>query len=259
MEKINKSSSRTLDIIELLSKSTNGLTLNEIYTTLKLPKSSTFEIVKSMLFKGYLEVSNDKLRTYKLSIKLFEIGMSYLSTMDLPKQAKPYLEELNKLSGGTAFLGIEDNGKVVYLDKAENYSHMRPTAKLGARKLLHCTSLGKALLAGLSNDDVIKILKSQDLVSRTPYTKNSIVEIIHDLEEVRKRGYSIDNREDNIEMFCVGAPIYNASNAVIAAISCANIYSSMTPEKIVLVSKLVKETAMSISKKLGFINNKFYI
>lgn len=252
--KINKSASRVLDIIELLSKSHDALTLNEIYSALNLPKSSTFELIQTMLYKGYLEIADPRLRSYKLSIKLFSIGMTYLSNMDLPKQAKPHLEELNKLCCGTAFLGIEDNGKVVYLDKSENHSHMRPTAKLGSRKLLHCTSLGKALLSGKSNNEIMSILKSQDLISRTPYTKTNILEIIKDIEEIRLRGYSIDDREDNIEMFCIGAPIYDSTNNVIAAISCANVYTSMTPEKIELTTKLVKKTALAISKGLGFIN-----
>jgi DNA-binding IclR family transcriptional regulator len=257
--RINKSAARAMDVLILFSKSTSPLTLNEICKELDLPKSSGFELVHTLLHKGFLEVDDSRLKTYRLGLMAFETGISYLSNTEIPQQARPLLQELNKQSGGTAFLGIEDRGKIVYLDKAENYSTMRATAKLGARKLMHSTSLGKALLAALPTDKVQYILGNGELEKRTPYTKATIQEIMQDLVKIRERGYSIDDREDHLEMFCIAAPVYDRWNQVVAAISVASLYSNMTQERQENVAQLVVDTAMKLSRRLGYTSAKLYL
>jgi len=257
--RINKSAERAMDVLLLLSKSSSPLTLNEICSELDLPRSSGFELVQTLLYKGFLEFDDKRLKTYRLGLAAFETGISYLSNMGIPQQARPLLQELNKQSGGTAFLGIEDKGKIVYLDKAENYSVMRPTAKLGARKLMHSTSLGKALLAAFPAEKVQYILGDGELERRTPYTKVTIAEVMQDLERIRTRGYSIDDREDHLDMFCIGAPVYDRWNQAVAAISVGSLHSNMTQERREDVAKLVVDTAMKLSRQLGYTGEKLYL
>jgi DNA-binding IclR family transcriptional regulator len=261
MEKFrtNKSAERTLDLLVLLAKSSSSLTLNEICTELSLPKSSGFELVQTLLYKGFIEFDDQRLKTYKLGLSAFETGMSYISNMEIPHLVRPFLLEMNKLSGSTAFLGIEDKGNVVYLDKAEMYSVMRPTAKLGSRRLLHTTGLGKALLAAMPIEKIQYIFGDGEISRKTPYSKVTLPEILEDIKETRKRGYSIDDREDNEEMYCMGSAIYDQSNLPVAAISIASMYSSMTPERKNMISKLVTETALKISFQLGYTGERLYV
>lgn len=257
--RVNKSAERALDLLVLLAKSGSALTLNEICTELGLPRSSGFELVQTVLYKGFIEFDDARLKTYRLGLGAFETGMAYLSNMGIPHLARPILQELNKQTGSTAFLGIEDKGKIVYLDKAENYSIMRPTAKLGSRRFMHTTGLGKALLAAMPTDKIQYILGDSDIPAKTAFSKVNLPDILQDMKEIRERGYSIDDREDNLEMYCIGSAVYDQSNQPVAAISVANMYSTMTPEREEMIVKLVTEAAMKLSRQLGYSGEKLYM
>lgn len=261
MEKfrVNKSAERALDLLVLLSKSGSALTLNEICKEMGLPRSSGFELVQTLLYKGFIEFDDERLKTYRLGLGAFETGMAYLSNMGIPHLARPLLQELNKQTGSTAFLGIEDKGKIVYLDKAENYSVVRPTAKLGSRRFMHTTGLGKALLAALPDEKIQYIVGDGDIPGKTPYSKVTLPHILQDMKEIRERGYSIDDREDNPEMYCIGSAVYDQSNQPVAAISVASMYAGMTPEREELIVKLVTGTALKLSRQLGYSGEKLYM
>lgn len=261
MEKLrlNKSAERTVDLLVLLAKSSSPLTLNEICTEMGLPRSSGFELVQTLLHKGFIEFDDSRLKTYRLGLGVFETGMAYLSSLEITALARPLLQEMNKKTGSTAFLGIEDKGKIVYLDKAENYSEMRATAKLGSRRFMHTTGLGKALLAALPTEKIQYIVGDGEIPRRTPYSKVTLPEILQDMKEIRERGYSIDDREDHLEMYCIGAAIYDQRNQPVASISLASLYSSMTPERREMIIKLVTETALKLSRQLGYSGDKLYM
>jgi DNA-binding IclR family transcriptional regulator len=260
MEKIrlNKSAERVVDLLFLFAKSGKPLTLNEICTQMGLPKSSGFELVHTLLHKGFIEMDDARLKTYRLGIGVFETGMAYLSNMGIPHLARPLLQELNRQTGSTAFLGIEDKGRIVYLDKAEGYSEMRPTAKLGTRRYMHTTGLGKALLAALPTERILSILGNGEIPSRTAFSRVTVSEILQDMHEIRERGYSIDDREDHLEMYCIGSAVYDQWNEPVASISVASMYSSMTPEREEMIVKQVKEAAWKLSVQLGFTGERLY-
>lgn len=261
MEKfrVNKSAERAMDLLILLAKSSSALTLNEICTELGLPKSSGYELVQTLLYKGFLEFEDARLKTYRLGLGAFETGMAYLSNRELPQLARPLLKEMNKLTGSTAFLGIEDKGSIVYLDKAEDFSVMRPTAKLGSRRYLHTTGLGKALLAAMPVDKIQYMFGDGDIPRRTPFSKVTLPDILQDRKEIRERGYSIDDREDNIEMYCIGSAVFDQSKKPVAAISVASLYSTMTPEREEMIVALVTETALKLSRQLGYSGERLYM
>jgi DNA-binding IclR family transcriptional regulator len=261
MEKvrINKSAERALDLLVLLAKSGTALTLNEICTELGMPKSSGFELVQTLLYKGFIEFEDTRLKTYRLGLAAFETGMAYQTNMEITQVARPFLLELNKLTGSTVFLGVEDKGKVVYLDKAENFSVMRPTAKLGSRRYLHTTGVGKALLAAMPDEKIEYYFSDGEIPRKTSLSKVTLSEILQDMKEIRERGYSIDDREDNTEMYCMGSAIFDQSNQPVAAISIASVNSSMTPERKEMISSLIQETALKISHQLGYSEKKLYI
>lgn len=257
--KENKSAARVVELLVLLAHSENSLTLNEICSAKAWPKSSTFELIQTLVNKGLLEMDDKRLKTYALSLLAFEIGSAYLSNLGVTDVARPYIQELNKKTGSTVFLGIEDNGDIVYLDKAENHSIMKPTAKLGSRRYIYTTGVGKALLAAYSDDKIMKILQNKTLLSKTEFSHTSINEILKDMQEIRKRGYSIDDREDNIEMYCMGAAIYDQFGSPVASISVASLYNSMNDERRLFVSNAVTSTAMEISRRLGYRGSKLYM
>ncbi len=188
----------------------------------------------------------------------FEIGSSVVERIGVTDAARPYLQELNRNSGGTVFLGIEDHGMVVYLDRAEDHSVVKAPAKLGSRRYLHTTSLGKALLYSHLNDDVLSLLGPEPYPVNTPMSMTTGVEVLKDAAVSRIRGFTMDNREDGPSMLCIGSAIRDHSGRAVAAISVASIYSLMNQRKEEIIQRQVMETAMEIFQKLGFKGERIY-
>ena len=256
--RINKSAARTIDIIELFSKKGKPLTLTEISKTLEIPKTSAFDIIYTLLEKNILEYENEKFKTFQLGLRLFEITLLALGKTDLHRVARPHLDQLLEKTGETVYLAVENNGEVVYLDKAEGTFAVRFAAELGTRRPLYCTGLGKSILAAHTDAKVREIIKRNRL---TPITENTITsynELLEELEAIRERGYAIDNQECAKGIFCVAAPIYGTSDKPIAAISIATSASSMDAEKLQKWGVLIPETALIISRKLGFPKDKLF-
>ncbi|MFF2853488.1 MULTISPECIES: IclR family transcriptional regulator [unclassified Peribacillus] len=256
--KLNKSASRVMDILVLLSREDQPLTVSEISRELNVPKSSTFEILTTMVEKGFLQV-DDHLKIYKLGLKLFEVGAAYLYNTDLHKEARPYLETLMTKTGETAFLAIESDGEVVYLDKVEAPSSIRTTATLGNRNPMYRTGLGKAILAGYSNDKVRELMGNTEFIQRTSNSITSYNSLIENLNQIRQRGYSIDDRENEEDVFCIAAPVYDESNRPVAAISVAGLATRMKDDEKDKYSEFLVEAALGISKRLGYRNDRLFI
>jgi len=245
--KINRSVKRCIDILTIISQSKDGLTLAEIQKFLELPKSSAFDLVQTLLATNMITSSNYDEKKYIIGLNSFLIGSSYES--DLITIAKKYLKNLAEELGKTIFLGIEKNGEVVYLDKAEPKSAIFTIATLGSTNPIHCTSLGKAIAAEYSREEVEKILDEKGMKSFTPYTITDKKAFGEELERVRIKGYSVDDRELEEQMLCIGSPIFDSKNRVIAAISASGIFTdhSLVPEQ----GKKIRETALEISRALG--------
>lgn len=245
--KINRSVKRCIDILTIISQSKDGLTLAEIQKFLELPKSSAFDLVQTLLATNMIMSSNYDEKKYVIGLNSFLIGSSYES--DLITIAKKYLKNLAEELGKTIFLGIEKNGEVVYLDKAEPRSAIFTIATLGSTNPIHCTSLGKAIAAEYSKEEVEKILDEKGMKSFTPYTITDKKAFGEELERIRIKGYSVDDRELEEQMLCIGSPIFDSKNKVIGAISASGIFTdhSLVPEQ----GEKIRETALEISRALG--------
>ena len=245
--KINRSVKRSIDILTIISQSKDGLTLADIQKFLDIPKSSAFDLVQTLLSTNMIMASGYDEKIYIIGLNSFLIGASYES--DLVKIAKKYLKTLAEDIGKTVFLGIEQDGNVVYIDKAEPKSAIFTIATLGSTNPIHCTSLGKAIVAEYPREAVEKILDEKGMVSFTPYTITDKESYFEELETVRIKGYSVDDRELEEQMLCIGSPIFDSRNKVIAAISASGIFSGHD-----IVSehgKKIRETALAISRALG--------
>ena len=146
--RLNKSASRAVQLLEFLSGREKAPTQQEISEYLHLPKSSTYELVYTLMASGVVEYDNVDLKTFRLGIKVFEIGMSVLQRSGFHQIARPLLEKLSSETNEVVFLAIENDGEVVYLDRVEKERNLARFANtVGSRGPMYCTGLGKALLA----------------------------------------------------------------------------------------------------------------
>ncbi len=256
--KTNKSAARTIEILELLAASAKPLTQTEISKSLDMPKTSTFELLYTLLDKGILEFENEEMKTFKLSIKTFEIGASVIRKINLRKVAHPLMDELSRETRETVFLGIEDKGDIIYFERVDYGDAFAATVGLGTRRPTYCTALGKALLASYPLEKLDKMFGSSTLEPKTAYTITSYSGLLGELEKTRNRGYALDDREVEDEIFCVAAPIFDWSDKAVAAISIGSLCVRMNEERIANFGKLIQKTALEISRRLGFSGNKLY-
>lgn len=249
--KLNRTLTRAIEIMELLSKNKNGYTLVEIVDMLKAPKSSVFDILKTLVHKNMIEEDNSFGRTkYKIGLNSFLIGSSYLNSIDLVNIAKQYLVPLANKIGATTFMAVMDDYMVTYIYKYESADSVITTANLGTRRQIHSSSLGKAMLAFSSEKEISEAIKKIDFEAYTEFTITSVEKFIDELRKIRRLGYSKDDRENSLHQVCVGAPVFNHLGKVVAAVSCVGLYEKMN--NVDQIGEMVKEEASKISNALGY-------
>jgi len=139
--------------------------------------------------------------------------------MDLVKEATPYLKELVNQCNETVHLGVLEEGEVLYIAKEESSQTIRMISYVGRRAPLHCTALGKVLLAYLAEEKRKKILGQKELLRFTKKTITDRKELEKELNKVKKQGFALDREENEKDVRCIAAPIKSYQGGVIAAIS----------------------------------------
>lgn len=185
---------------------------------LKMAKSSAHDLMNSLAKLGFLTKTEDN--RYRLGWRLVTLSETLLATTELRKEAHPVMEELAAQYQETIHLAVLDDTQAVYVDKLEGNQAVRvELTSLGARLYAHCSALGKVLLAFSPKEEVNRIIKTAGLPRFTPNTITDAEEFQQALTKIRKQGYAYDLEEILPDLCCVGAPIYNHSGRVIAAIS----------------------------------------
>lgn len=253
--KTNKSAARAAELLLLLSQQQHPMTLLEIEQAMSMPKSSTFELVHTLEDAGFLEQTDKK---YSIGLNAFLVGASYAERLDLIQLSKDNLETLSSQCKETVFLAKIMGDEVVYVDKCASYANMASTCLVGSTKGLYYTGLGKAVLSALEPSWVEEYFHRTQL---TAYTANTIVshhQMVEEMERTRSRGYAVEYCEGIGDAFCVASVIRDQSSKPVAAISITASSFQMCEENKIRFGALVQETALAISRKLGFRGQRLY-
>ena len=254
---MNNSAIRVLDILELFADSHEPLTVSDITKKLGYPKTSVFDIVTILADRGFIMRTSDRAKTYVIGPMAYFVGMSYLANTDLRKIAEPILSAVRDELGETCYLAVEDNGWVIYLDKLESSQPIRSICPIGAKRAMYITGLGKAMLAAMPEERV-KEIAARGLEPHTPTTITTVDALLDELARIRAQGFAHDMGEDNQHVRCTAAVIRDASGKVAGAISVAMLDVNFTDETRERSEKLIPESALKISRLLGFCGNKLY-
>lgn len=253
--KTNKSASRTVDLLLLLANNKTPMTLLEIEQALQIPKSSTFELVYTLVEKEFLEQEDKK---FTLGINAFRMGVGYAKKLDILNVSTDILDELSKKTEETVFLAKYMQNKVVYIAKFSDYASMASTCPVGSSKSLYYTALGKSILSKLTNAQVLKYFNEAEIIKHNERTIDNYKQMIIELDKIRKRGYAVENSEGLSDAYCISAPILNFKDEVIAAVSVTSTSHLMTPEKSNYFGTLISKAALDISRKLGYFRDNLY-
>ena len=170
-----------------------------------MPKATVYRILSTLETRGYLD--RDVGGGYRLSEKLFSLQQTVSPAQKLVRIAPPIMEELADQCRETVNLGMLDGGEVVVIATAESPQSVRMTSKVGNRRCIHTTAIGKALLATLPEASVDRIIGLKGLPQLTPSTITNRKDLATELRRIRKQGFAIDNQENEVEGRCVGMKI----------------------------------------------------
>ncbi len=243
-----KSADRTLDIFELFAAEPRGLTISEISDRLGLARSSTHGLVHTLAARGYLV--QDGGGRFQLGARLIQLGLNVVDRLELRSAARGTLERLVAVTHDTALLVVPDHGELLFVDKIlSDARDVRTDPRVSSRRPMHCSSLGKALLAALDDTSVMKIMKAIGLECATEHSITDGEELLADLAGTRARGYSVDQQEALLGVFCVGAPVRDHTGHPVAAISLSTIKDFFDPGR---TGPLVTAAAVEISHAMGW-------
>lgn len=251
MQDLVQSVDRSLDILEILSQNIDGLSITEISQKADLHKSTAHRLLKTLRYKGYVQ-QDDQTNKYELSLKLFELGSKKIEGLDLLSQSKSHTQALSEKLNEVVHLVIRDGNDIVYIDKVEADNTIRMTSSIGRRLPLYQTSVGKAILAQLSLEEVEKVWQASQIEKKTPNTITSWPDFLIELDKVRQAGYAIDNEENELGVRCLGAAIFNHRGEVEGAISVSGPTFRVSLDKLDTIASAVKEEADNISRELGY-------
>ncbi len=209
---------RGLLILEQLAKSRRGVTLSHLVQKLQLPRSTAHALLLTFQRCDYVKRDEETGR-YHLGFRLHSLANMALNGAGLRGSSAPILYQLMQDTGLTVHLAVLEDGEAILIDRIEPPGAPKLATWVGKRMGLHCTALGKALIAGLPSSEIDLLVNRQGLMRYNENTISTLKKLRVACDRIQQLGYAVDDEEEEIGVRCIGAPIYNSSGRVMAAIS----------------------------------------
>jgi DNA-binding IclR family transcriptional regulator len=245
-----KSFAKAVRVLECFSTRDRSLTLGEISRRAGFPKATAHRLVAALREMGMLEQARER-DEYRLGLKLFELGNIALANLDLHREARPFVEQLTRVSGHSVHLAVFDGRQAVVIHRADPHPEGSPAAFIESAPA-HCTSVGKAILAFQPPESLARLAALGALARYTDATITDPAALATHLAETRARGWALDEGEHQPGLRCVGAPICDVSGRVFAAISLSAPSRELPVSRVPAAVKLVRHAAAGISAALGW-------
>ncbi|HUO16023.1 MAG TPA: IclR family transcriptional regulator [Verrucomicrobiae bacterium] len=242
---------RALAMLEAVAHEPEGLSNADISRKLEIPKSSASYILRTLQAQGYL-TRDEETGKYRVGLKILSLSRGALSGIDVREVAVPIMQHLMKKTNLTCHLAILDGPDAVYIEKVEPEGFIRMDTWVGRRMRVHATSVGKSLAAHIAQERLEQIIAERGMEKRTPKTITTLPRLLKELEKVREQGYSVDDEENNLGARCLGAPVFNQTGMVEAAVGLSGTIHQVNPQTMPRIVEALKDAARHISMQLGF-------
>lgn len=241
---------RGLNLLERLAATPGGLALSELAEEVELAPSTTHRLLQALQSQGFITQDIEP-GIWKIDVKTFRIGNSFLEARDFVATSRPFLRRLTAETGETANLGIRDGSTAVFLAQSESPQMMRMITRIGSRAPLHASGVGKALMAWLPDDEFEQVLAERGLDRVTSNTLHTVDTLRTNLAEVRRQGFACDREEHAIGLHCVAACLHDEHGTPLAAISVSGPVARIPETRLLELGELVRSTAAEITARLG--------
>lgn len=248
-----KSIERAFLLLELLGAGDESLGITELAQRSELPVGTVHRLLKTLNQLGYVEQDLES-RKYALGIRVLHLRGMVARRMQLGEQAMPLMKSLMRKVNETVHLAVLSEGEIVYIDRIEGFQTVNMYTQIGKRAPVHCTALGKAMIAYLPESSLEHIVDKHGLPAKTPKTLTTLQHLKRELATVRRQGYAVDDEEVEENVRCLAAPIRDYDGRVVAAISVSGPKLRMRPDRDAELSQTVCWAANQISVGLGYLN-----
>lgn len=240
---------RALYLLETIAEAGGEATLTDLANRTGLNISTCHHLLATLIKRGFATKVTGR-RLYALGARIMYLSHACLQ-VDLPRRAQPYLEAINQATGETVHLAALQGDAVVTLAVREARHAVRvDTGRIGKVEAPHATSVGKAILAWLPEDEMRRIL-SHGMKRFTEHTITEFPALLESLRVVRRNGYAVDREEHLPGVFCVGAAIRDQAGTVIGAISASTPAMRATDDHIALMRDEITAATRALSAEFG--------
>ena len=240
-----QSLARGLTILDLLSRSPNGLSITELAETLGVDKGSASRLVSTLVAYGYAE-KDPASRRFFLGPQVVSLSRSLLTRLPLREAAKPFLRQLMERTGECVHLAVEARGKVLYIDQVESPATLRVNAQVGTLNPLHCTALGKVILA------FGEFELPTELERFTPRTLTDPDLLRKNLQKIHRLGYAVDDEEFDPGVRCIAVPVTDFRGKLADSIGISGPASRVSHARLTELAAITMEIGKALSERLAF-------
>ncbi|HDP96056.1 MAG TPA: IclR family transcriptional regulator [Candidatus Aminicenantes bacterium] len=248
MSSLNHSIENACRILVLLSEQEAGINLTELSERMGINKSTAYRYLSTL--ERYRIVKKEHNR-YTLGLRVFEMGNRVPVIRLILERIYPRLLELGFLFNETISVGILSDAEVMILERVEKGRSLVNQVFTGTKVPLYCTGLGKAILSVMSEEHRDTLLTEIHFEKLTPRTILSREQLMRDLDETRKRGFSIDDSEYEEDLKCVGVPLFFESLGVMSAVSVTGPRSRMTGDRVRHIGEHLRQAVDSFVKEMN--------
>lgn len=223
----------------------------EVAEVLGVDRSTAYRLLYTLMVKGYLHQDASVREFIPNPSKFFALSSEVTGPMNWPVIVASFLRILRDRTGETANLGVLEGHDIVYIGQQPAHEALAVRLPLGTRRPLHCSALGKAILAFLTDPEINRLILESDLKPRTPRTITNPETLKLHLQTVRERGYAIDDEETFEGGRCIAAPIYDHRQQLVASMGISGPSTRLTWNKLTELASVVVEVTSQASAALG--------
>ncbi|MEV7085006.1 IclR family transcriptional regulator [Streptomyces sp. NPDC093085] len=243
---------RALDILELFLEGDGTLSAPDVIRRLGLPRTTVHELITTLAARSYLAPVPGQPGRYRLGVRSYQLGSRYAEQLDLAAEGTQVAREVAETCDETVHVAILEGTDVIYIAKVDSTHAVRMVSAAGRRLPAHCTSVGKMLLAALSESELTERIADHEFTAMTPDSITDPGVLRTELAAVRERGVAVEHRESNPDVSCVAAPVRDRAGRVVAALSISVPMIRWSDEREEELSQLAVKGAGALSGRLGY-------
>lgn len=242
------SSEKTATLLKLLGRAPYVHSVTELGEQISCSKSGTFKLLASLVKTGLAAQTPE--HKYTLGPAVYVLGCTYEDKIGLSKMVKPYLVRLRDMTGENASFSMLINGKAILIYREESQQLVRVMGNVGQERPLYAGATGKILGAYQEESVIRKRLMEEPMKAFTENTILSPEGLLNEYAKIREQGYAISDGELNSETIGIGAPIYDESGNVWAAVSIGAPKMRVDAVKMERYIFLIREIAKEMSEQM---------